>query len=59
MAVLDKDKIFNLDCGSGDVKIGDILFEDDFKKRNTDALRWINIDCGSGNLTIDFDNTIL
>ena len=43
----------------GDVKIGDILFEDDLKKRNTNALRWINIDCGSGDLTINFDNTTL
>ena len=38
--------LYNIDCGSGDVKIGDILFEDDLKKRNINALRWINIDCG-------------
>lgn len=59
MAGTEKDYNYNIDCGNGDVKIGDILFEDDLKKRNINALRWINIDCGSGNLTIDFDNTIL
>ena len=59
MAGTEKDYNYNIDCGNGDVKIGDILFEDDIKKRNIDALRWINIDCGSGDLTIDFDNTIL
>lgn len=59
MAGTEKDYNYNIDCGSGDVKIGDILFEDDLKKRNINALRWINIDCGSGDLTIDFDNTIL
>ena len=59
MAGTEKDYNYNIDCGNGDVKIGDILFEDDLKKRNINALRWINIDCGSGDLTIDFDNTIL
>ena len=59
MAGTEKDYNYNIDCGNGDVKIGDILFEDDLKKRNINALRWINIDCGSGDLTIDYDNTIL
>lgn len=59
MAGTEKDYNYNIDCGNGVVKIGDILFEDDLKKRNINALRWINIDCGSGDLTIDFDNTIL
>ena len=48
MAGTEKDYNYNIDCGNGDVKIGDILFEDDLKKRNINALRWINIDCGSG-----------
>ena len=34
MAGTEKDYNYNIDCGSGDVKIGDILFEDDLKKRN-------------------------
>lgn len=52
----EKDYNYDLDCGNGDVKIGDALYEDDFKKHNTNASRWIDMDCGSGDLTIDFDN---
>ena len=55
----EKDYNYDLDCKSGDVKIGDALYEDDFKKHNTNALRWINMDCGSGDLTIGFDNETL
>lgn len=55
----EKDYNYDLDCGSGDVKIGNALYEDDFKKHNTNASRWINMDCGSGDLTIDFDNETL
>ncbi len=59
MSGREKDYNYDLDTGSGDVKIGDTLYEDDFKKHNTNASKWINIDCGSGDLTIDFDNEIL
>ncbi len=31
MAGTEKDYNYNIDCGNGDVKIGDILFEDDLK----------------------------
>lgn len=55
----EKEYNYDLDCGSGDVKISDTLYEDDFKKHNTNASRWINLDCGSGDLTIDFDNETL
>lgn len=59
MSGREKDYNYDLDTGSGDVKIGDTLYEDDFKKHNTNASKWISIDCGSGDLTIDFDNEIL
>lgn len=59
MAGREKDYNYDLDLGSGDVKIGETLFEDDFKKHNIHASRWINIDSGSGDLTIDFDNAVM
>ena len=59
MSGSEKDYNYDLDIGSGDVKIGDVLFEDDVKKHNTNASKWINIDCGSGDLTIDFDDQTL
>ena len=43
----EKDYNYNIDCGNGDVKIGDILFEDDLKKRN------INIKVGNLNFIVE------
>lgn len=56
MAGSERDYNYDVDSGSGDVKIGDSLYEDDFKKHDINASRSINIDSGSGDLTIDFDN---
>lgn len=55
----EKDYNYDLDIGSGDVKIGGALYEDDFKRHNQNASRWINMDIGSGDLMIAFDDQTL